>query len=299
MIIYTKTQRGEEMKTIWLLALILILAAFGVVTADEKAKKGDIPLYDGKPGEKIGDVRINPKDGAEMVWVPAGEFLMGTSDEEIAQLLKENPEWKAEWFNDEKPQRKVYLDGYWIYKYEVTVAQYRKFCEETTRKMPPAPEWGWNDDHPIVWVTWTDALDYAKWAKMALPTEAQWEKAARGTDGRQYPWGNKWDASKCNSNESGLERTTPVGSYPSGVSPYGCMDMAGNVGEWCADWYDEDYYRSAPLRNPTEPSVGSFKVVRGGGWNISDARRAASRSCADPYDNWFDDGGFRLCGSGE
>ena len=179
---------------------------------------------DTAPAPKRVEAGINPKDGAEMVWVPAGEFLMGSTDDEGVR--------------DERPQRKVYLDGYWMYKTEVTVAQYRKFCEATNREMPEAPEWGWKEDHPVVNVSWHDAVDYAKWAGASLPTEAQWEKAARGTDGRVFPWGNEWDAGACaNSVSWSLKGTKPVGSCPAGASPYGCVDMAGNAWEWCADWY--------------------------------------------------------------
>jgi len=139
----------------------------------------------------------------------------------------------------------VNLDGYWIYKYEVTVAQYRKFCNETGSNMPEAPSWGWQDDHPIVHVSWDNATAYTQWAGVRLPTEAQWEKAARGTDGRAYPWGNEWDATKCaNSVGQRLSSTKPIGSYPSDTSPYGALDMAGNVWEWCADWYDGNYYNN-------------------------------------------------------
>ncbi|MBM3241021.1 AAA family ATPase [Candidatus Poribacteria bacterium] len=225
----------------------------------------------------------NPIDGAEMVYIPAGEFIMGTSDEQIDALLKKFPDWSRSWFDDEKPQRPVYLDGYWIYKYEVTVAQYRKFCNETGRQMPEAPFWGWQDNHPIVYVSWNDAIAYCDWAKVQLPTEAQWEKAARGTDGRTWPWGNEWDGSKCNSWESGTQKTTPVGSYPQGVSPYGLMDMAGNVWEWCADWYDEKYYTSAPDRNPPGPSSETWRVLRGGSWfDYPVVARAAVRNRDDP-----------------
>ncbi|MHB1458996.1 MAG: formylglycine-generating enzyme family protein [Armatimonadota bacterium] len=228
-----------------------------------------------------GAVRINPKDGAEMVWVPAGWFIMGSTEIDIDAGLKAEPQLACakSIFMPEVPKRKVYLDGYWIYKYEVTVAQYRKFCEATKRKMPEEPGWGWKDKHPIYDVTWNDAQAYAKWAGVSLPTEAQWEKAARGTDGRTYPWGNKWDASKCvNGVAKNAGSTKPVGSIPVGASPYGCMDMAGNVWEWCADWYDENYYKNAPVRNPTGPSkpvefkawgasVSGARVLRGGSWN--------------------------------
>ncbi len=118
-----------------------------------------------------------------MVRIPAGTFLMGSK--------------AGEGSDDEHPQHTVDLTGYWIYRTDVTVAQYRKFCTATGREMPDAPDWGWQDDHPVVNVDWDDANAYADWAGAALPTEAQWEKAARGTDGRIYPWGNDWDATKC------------------------------------------------------------------------------------------------------
>jgi len=227
---------------------------------------------------RAGEVRINPKDGAEMVYIPAGEFIMGSNDRA----------------DEEEPQRSVYLDGYWMYRHPVTVAQYRKFCSETRRKMPDPPSWGWKDDHPIVNVTWHDAKAYADWAGVQLPTEAQWEKAARGTDRRAYPWGNEFDASKavCGVRRRSEKSTAPVGSIPSGASPYGCLDMAGNVWEWCADWYDEDYYRSAPNRNPTGPASGSRRVLRGGSWgsNYSGNVRAALRDVCMP--------GGRYCGLG-
>ncbi len=210
-------------------------------------------------------VSTNPRDGAEMVWIPEGEFLMGSNTGRP----------------NEKPQRKVYLDGYWIYKFEVTVAQYRKFCIDTGRSMPEAPKWGWNDTHPIVNVVWQDAADYAKWAGGSLPTEAQWEKAARGTDGRTYPWGDEWDASRCNQSATGPGRTQPVGRCIEGASPYGCMDMAGNVWEWCSDWYSADYYQTAPCSNPTGAASGDRRVLRGGGCGNTGVNYAR---CANRFD---------------
>ena len=194
--------------------------------------------------------QTNPKDGAAMVFVPAGEFTMG-SKPRVGE-------------SDEEPEHKVDLDGYWIYQTEVTVTQYRQFCQATSRSMPSTPSWGWKDDYPIVNVNWwDDATAYAKWAGAALPTEAQWEKAARGTGGLTYPWGNKWYASMCVCNE---DSTAPVGSIPAGASPYGALDMVGNVWEWCADWYDEAYYSSSPAKNPTGPADGDYRVIRSGSW---------------------------------
>ncbi|MEI6519752.1 MAG: SUMF1/EgtB/PvdO family nonheme iron enzyme [bacterium] len=245
--------------------------------------------------------KLNSKDNAEMVLVPAGEFLMGTSDEEKMMLLKAKPSslYSNIDFTNECPQRKVELDAYYIYKTEVTVSQYRKFCEATKRDMPEEPSWKWHDTHPIVNVQWNDAKAYAVWAGVTLPTEAQWEKAARGTDGRIYPWGNVWEPKKCiNSsiiNSNG--ETLPVGSFPAGVSPYGCLDMAGNVWEWCEDWYDSDYYKIAPLKNPTGPDTGNVCVMRGG-WlnegyyfNYGIIRNACRTGLAPNY--YYYGGGFR------
>jgi formylglycine-generating enzyme required for sulfatase activity len=207
-----------------------------------------------------------------MVLIPAGEFLMGSKDGEAD--------------DDERPQHKVYLTGYWIYRTEVTVAQYRKFCQATGRQMPPEPESGWQNTHPIVNVTWEDAAAYAQWAGAALPTEAQWEKAARGTDGQVYPWGNDWDGDKCQNSvgNKNAGNTAPVGSFPAGASPYGALDMAGNVWEWCADWYDAGYYKNAPTRNPTAPATGTWRVLRGGSWYCAYlvGFRAAFRSGSRP-----------------
>ena len=256
-----------------------------------------VELDDSSGAPQPGSAAINPKDGAEMVWVSAGEFTMGSTAEQIVEA-RSGGSTKAEWFEGEQPQRKVYLDGYWIYRNEVTVAQYQKFCLETGRKMPTAPSWGWNSNYPIENVDWQDAGDYAKWAGGKLPTEAQWEKAARGTDGRIFPWGNEFDAWGCNNGYTdpkatpGQDRTEPVGSYPADASPYGCMDMAGNVCEWCADWYAGDYYKSAPTRNPTGPSDGERRVVRGGSWGVHAIAyfRCAKRFGIGPTDPC---GGFR------
>jgi len=251
--------------------------------------------------------KVNPKDGAEMVWAPAGEFLMGSTDADIADVVQRRDKLRPELFDDEKPQHKVYLDGYWIYKYAVTVAQYRKFCAETDRKMPEQPDWS-SDRHPVVNVTWYDAASYAMWAGAQLPTEAQWEKAARGEDGRRYPWGNEWDVEKCNnwSDTSAAGKglngkcATPGGSYPQCVSPYGVHDMSGNVWEWCQDIYDKNYYASSPAKNPAGPVKGDFRVLRGGAWgSTSITVRSACRLADSPDATYHDDGGFRCVVPGE
>ena len=214
-----------------------------------------VVLEELKEGE-TGAPTIIGKDGAEMILIPAGEFIMGSPE--------------GEGLDSEHPQHTVFLDAFHIDKHEVTNAQYKQFMDATRHK---APEYWDNEkynqpEQPVVDVDWHDAVAYCKWAGKRLPTEAEWEKAARGTDGRKYPWGNEWDSSKCTSGMGGdgYDYTAPVGSFPAGASPYGVMDMAGNVWEWCADWYNKNYYSQSPQQNPKVPDSGSRRVLRGGGW---------------------------------
>ena len=223
-------------------------------------------------------------DTEEMVFIPAGEFLMGSSAEDVQRYLIEFIYRRPSRFTNEQPQHIVYLDAFYIDKYEVTNAQYRRFLDETGCTPPPY----WNDDlynqpeQAVMAVTWEDAAEYAKWAGKRLPTEAEWEKAARGTDGRTWPWGNQWDPTMLNANDvgavDGYVYTAPVGSYPQGVSPYGVHDMAGNLWEWTTDWYDSDYYKYSPKVNPKGPVSGENHVARGGSWSMNlDFTRCASR----------------------
>jgi serine/threonine-protein kinase len=212
---------------------------------------------------------------APMVYVPAGDFTMGSND-----------------YDSEKPPHTVYLDAFWIDKFEVTNALYKK-CVDVGKCSAPSSGKFYNaqyDNYPVISVSWNDANAFCAWAGKRLPTEAEWEKSARGTDGRVYPWGSAFDKNLLNSFEGGKgDRTTvgifsitwgelPVGSYPGGVSPYGAMDMAGNVWEWVADWYDEKYYSNSPRNNPKGPSSGQYRVLRGGAWgNLQGDVRASYR----------------------
>jgi formylglycine-generating enzyme required for sulfatase activity len=204
----------------------------------------------------------------EWVTVPAGEFQMGSDSG--------SP--------DERPFHTVYLDTYEIGKYEVTNKQYyqcvkARMCSVPKNGIYTSPEYL---DHPVAVVSWYDANTFCRWNKQNghLPTEAEWEKAARGTDGRTYPWGDAIDETYANYVAGG---TTEVGHYPKGVSPYGAYDMAGNVWEWVADWYDHNYYANSPKRNPLGPESGDSRVLRGGSWNLNQSDlRSAIRNWHNP-----------------
>jgi formylglycine-generating enzyme required for sulfatase activity len=208
---------------------------------------------------------------------------------------------------DEKPMHSVKLDEFWIDKYEVTNADFAQFVEATGYQTDAEKEGlskTWRDaaedkdNHPVVYVSWNDAVAYCQWLGKRLPTEAEWEKAARGTDGKIWPWGNDWDEDSVNSKDAGPGHTMAVGSYPDGASPYGAEDMAGNVCEWVTDRYQWDYYQAAPdHNNPQGPNQGASRVVRGGSWALPQGlTRCASRFGFLPWVR-RDDLGFRCASS--
>jgi len=196
---------------------------------------------------------IEDLKGVPMVLVPAGEFVMGADDDQAAAM----------------PAHTVYLDAYYIDVYEVSQNRYREcleagVCDTENGKHLNTPVW---DEHPMMDINWYDAQEYCEWRGGSLPTEAQWEKAARGTDQRRYPWGNEpVTCELARYGECGW-MTAPVGSHPAGVSPYGVHDMAGNAWEFVYDWYDQDYYKVSPTENPTGPDRDTgWKSERGGAW---------------------------------
>jgi len=249
---------------------------------------------------------------AGMILISAGEFLMGSKT--------------GEGDRDEHPQHKVHLNAYYIDTHEVTNTQYHQFwlADGGTKSKHTPASYGssymigdWPEvaktkpNYPVVGVTWYDASAYAKWAGKRLLAEAEWEKAARGTEAKAWPWGNDFQSelsvsgdaeqnpvSKIHSNRrdggDGYDNTTaPVGNYQTGASPYGVCDMAGNVWEWVTDWYGEDYYASNSRSNPQGPDAGKMKVVKGGSWN----NREHNQRCANRYycypDSWGNTLGFR------
>ena len=258
-------------------------------------------------GFGIGSTQISSKDGMTMLYVPAGDFLMGSL--------------KGEGLSDEHPQHTVYLDAYWIDQTEVTNTMFSTFVTVTNYQTDaekagksdvytgtqwievtgadwqhpqgPSSNLSGLDDHPVVFISWYDAQAYCEWAGRSLPTEAQWEKAARGTDGRAYPWGEKDPTQSLANYGSNVRSTTKVGSYIAVASPYGAMDMSGNVWEWVADWFDANYYKNSTGSNPTGPVSGKQRVLRGGSWqSFMNVLRTALRYRDNPLDA-LNDYGFR------
>jgi len=233
------------------------------------------------------------KDGKEMVLIPAGSFEMGDHFNELDDYMKPS-----------RPVHRVELDAFYMDVREVTVGQFREFVNQSGYKYggnwDSVAKYSPGDEYPMIYVNWNDAVAYAKWAGKRLPTEAEWEYAARGgLAGKRYPWGDEITHDDANYDGTGgkdkWEYCSPVGSFA--ANGYGLYDMAGNVWEWCQDWYDGDYYSSSPATNPLGPDTGTLRVLRGGSWYSSTfTLRVAYRDCYGPLNrsNYL---GFR-CVSG-
>ena len=229
---------------------------------------------------------VKGKDGAPMVLIPEGSFPMGV------------PHGDRDGGRDEYPRHDVFVNNFYIDKFELTNGRYLEFVKATNHRVPQNPKnatrnlWQGDTiteslaDRPVVNVDWADANAYCQWAGKRLPTEAEWEKAAKGTADRRFPWGNVEPTNKhLNFNQQWIGEKTlmPVGSYELGKSPFGVYDMAGNVWEWVNDWYDAKYYEKSPAKNPTGPETGTKRVLRGSGWqNETPTVRIFTRVDSDP-----------------
>jgi formylglycine-generating enzyme required for sulfatase activity len=239
----------------------------GGLESAQKGRSGSRSKVHPPEREILGD------DGVKMILIPAGDFTMGSNE----QL-------------NEKPPHHVFLDDFYMDVNEMTTEQYARFLDATKRPEPSywkSVNLSHHSDRPVVGITWEDAQAYCAWAGKRLPTEAEWEKAARGTDRRMYPWGEKepsfQEANFGKAMWNGYETLSPVGAMPHGQSPYGINDLAGNVWEWVADWFDADYYKQSSQRNPIGPEIGTTKVLRGGAWDLQpNFLRAPYRSGAVP-----------------
>ena len=303
------TNNGNEKPTDTYTPIPLTATYTEVPTSTFTPEPTNTPTITPTPTLGIGSTHISPKDGMVMVYVPEGEFKMGF-------------EGGAE---HEGPEHFVYLDAYWVDRTEVTNSMFLQFLNEIGNQSEAGVEWldaqnkyvqiyNVGDEwlvvngyelHPVIEVNWYGARAYCDWAGRKLPTEAMWEKAARGADGRTYPWGERIDCGLAQYGDCG-GGTVPVGSYPNGASPYGTLDMTGNVNEWVADLYDIYYYSNSPYENPQGPSIGyyvvpwksplkDYHVLRGGaygsvGWGL----QAAARGGASPEGS-YPGVGFR-CG---
>ena len=253
---------------IGLLTLLIFWLMKNYLAMDQSAVHAVLPIP--APTLGIGSIHVSSKDSMKMVYVPAGEFIMG-----------------GDVYYDEKPVHIVDLNAFWIDQTEVTNAMFAAFLTEEGNREESEVTWldssdedthihlgkdSWQvdqgyEDYPVIEVTWYGAVAYCSWAGHRLPTEAEWEKAARGTNGNMYPWGNEAPTANLLNFDNNMDGPIKTGSYPNGGSPYGALDMAGNVWEWVADKHSRTYYATSPTDNPLGPETGFFRVLRGGAWN--------------------------------
>lgn len=284
--------------TLALILLSLLLSACKPEAASPLAAPTQPPTL---AAPSAGSTQTRPTDGMVMVFVPSGEFQMGSDNAQVDRALEMCNQYygkcERSWFEVEQPQHAVRLDSFWLDRTEVTNAQYQR-CVKAGKCTPPGSEgsptrakyFGESayDSYPVLFVDWHQANAYCTWAGARLPTEAEWEYAARGPEGRVYPWGNEYDAARLNSCDAGCgfdwedkaakdgyADTAPVGSYPVGASWSGAFDLAGNAWEWMGDWYGD--YPAGRQTNPTGPASGTLRVLRG---DAADGTRSVSRSAA-------------------
>ena len=311
----------------WLLSCSIFFLYFGTCTAFSFADQADFDQKQYDPSYKKPDqleksrvAQQGNTDASDMAYVRGGKFVRGSNFEQnkaaLIRCKKFDISCRLWWFSDEYPLKLVKLETYLIDIYEVTNQKYLEFVQATGH--PPALDASctsdackdgnlWEGDsfprvirnQPVTQVNWYDAEAYCKWRGKRLPTEAEWEKAARGPSGSMYPWGNRSPKGRATYKRKWKEfyTMTNVGTFPGGVSVYGVHDMAGNVWEWVSDWYSRTYYTHGTINNPQGWEEGEFKSLRGGSWvNNSDTLRSAFRRWSQP-DVKFNDTGFRCAKS--
>lgn len=238
---------------------ILFFVGLGILMIYQSPSPHKTALVAENPAQLLGEPSEDPLENP-MISIPEGDFIMGSEDGGM----------------DELPKRIVYLDAFAIQKYEVMQHAYNAFVVATDHRKPlnryvKNITYFNHPNQPAIYVSWVDAYDYCQWRGFRLPSEAEWEKAARGTGGRSWPWKEKYETSFANfkgDSDRGIF-TTVVGSYKGDESPYGISDMSGNVREWVQDWYDDRYYATGPSKNPPGPKVGEEKALRGSSWRGS------------------------------
>ena len=268
----TRTQFGV------VLVLVMLSAPVCAQEAELKVPDGWVVSPENEKAEGEAGYRIlHEETGIELVYVLGGTFMMGSTEDDPGDVR-----------GLEKPQHEHPVDAFWIGRTEVTVGQWRSVIGSVPTPSVSVLLNDQGDDHPVVFVSWDDGQKFCDRVGLALPTEAQWEYAARGPENREYPWGDEWDERKCCHRRSGGPggRTFSVGSFPQGASWCGALDMAGNVWEWCADWmrWDAEGYKSYAQGNFTPPRTGSMRVLRGGAWDYDYpwGFRCAYRAYDDP-----------------
>jgi formylglycine-generating enzyme required for sulfatase activity len=257
-----------------------------IMPATETLADTPTPSLTPTPTLGIGTSQVAAADGMLLLYVPEGPFTMGTD----------------EGYSNEGPLHTVTLPAFWVDRTEVTNGMYALCvqagaCEPPIRKTSNLIDYYYGFDgyvdYPVVWISWQNAANYCAWAGRRLPTEAEWEKAARGTDGRSFPWGASMPDETLVNFDYNLKDVSQVGAYPTGASPYGALDMAGNVQEWTADWYDEAYYAVSPEIDPTGPESGSHRVTRGGAFTSNDRAVQTTHRFLDLPEKPSFDIGFR------
>lgn len=262
--------------TVAALVTLLLLSCAMLIQAAPLPEGWGVSPHNSKSEGQAGYCIQHKDTGMELLWVPAATFVMGTTEAEAQRAAKEFGAY-PERLAAEQPAHEVQLNGYWIGRTEVTAGQWRKVMG----KMPPPEDVLKRDrnsngeDHPVTWFTVDEALEFCSKLGLRLPTEAEWEYAARGPERRVFPWGDKWDEKKCSNGKhqywvNGVGfRTHPVGSFPEGASWCGALDMAGNLWEWCVDWFDGEYYSKSPKLNPQGAKEGGswkLRAARGGSY---------------------------------